>query len=207
MNRARRHLVGLGWSIGGTVLVCAALILMNHQGNLADNAGPSGTAIGIERASPRQQVAAPKPKPRPKRPQRAAPAPLSGLDSSLAGLDFGLPQFDDAELEGPESLLGETDAAVMTDESADHPPRPVLQTPMAFPAAAKARGITGYVILSLLISPDGAVEKVRIIEAAPPGVFDEVAAAGVQTWRFEPATYRGEPVRVWARQKVSFNLG
>ena len=33
-----------------------------------------------------------------------------------------------------------------------------------------------------------------------------VAVAGVQTWKFEPATYRGENVRVWATQRVRFNL-
>jgi protein TonB len=46
-----------------------------------------------------------------------------------------------------------------------------------------------------------------VLEASPPGVFDDVAVAGVQTWRFEPAQYRGEAVRVWATQRVRFDLG
>jgi protein TonB len=45
-----------------------------------------------------------------------------------------------------------------------------------------------------------------VLEAQPAGVFDDVAVAGVQTWKFEPATYRGENVRVWATQRVRFNL-
>ena len=209
MGTSRRHLVGLGWSFGGLALVCAALILMNQQGDMGGNEGDlAGTTISVERKPPPKAQSAPaRPKPRPKPARRATAAPMPGLDASLAGLDFGLPQYEDDSLATPESLLDGADAAVMTDETADSPPRPVLQTPMAFPAAAKAQGVTGFVVLSLLIGPDGTVEKVKVVEATPPGVFDEVAAAGVQSWRFEPATYRGEPVRVWARQKVSFNLG
>jgi len=58
----------------------------------------------------------------------------------------------------------------------------------------------------LLIGPTGNVEKVKVIEAQPAGVFDDVATAGVQTWKFEPASYRGENVRVWATQRVRFDL-
>jgi protein TonB len=51
------------------------------------------------------------------------------------------------------------------------------------------------------------VEKVKVLESSPPGVFDDVAAQGVQGWKFEPASYKGEAVRVWATQKVRFDLG
>ena len=62
-------------------------------------------------------------------------------------------------------------------------------------------------LLSVLIGPTGAVEKVKVLESQPSGVFDDVAIAGVQGWKFEPAQYKGENVRVWATQKVSFTLG
>jgi periplasmic protein TonB len=45
-----------------------------------------------------------------------------------------------------------------------------------------------------------------VLESQPAGVFDAAAVAGVQQWRFEPASYRGENVRVWARQRVRFDL-
>jgi protein TonB len=50
------------------------------------------------------------------------------------------------------------------------------------------------------------VEKVKVLESQPAGVFDEVAVSGVQTWKFEPASYKGENVRVWAKQRVRFDL-
>ena len=136
----------------------------------------------------------------------SAPAPLVGLDAGLSGLNFGLPQFDASELGQGNDLLGEGGDVVMTDDTVDVAPRPLLQTPMTYPPRARAQGVTGYVVLSLLIGPTGQVERVRVLEAQPAGVFDDVAVAGVQGWRFEPATYRGENVRVWATQRVRFDL-
>ena len=92
------------------------------------------------------------------------------------------------------------------DDSVDVPPRPLVQSPMQYPPRAKAAGVTGYVLLSVLIGPTGQVEKVKVLEAQPAGVFDDIAVSGVQTWKFEPATYKGENVRVWAKQRVRFDL-
>lgn len=208
MRFARRHLAAGLSAFGGTALVLGAIILMNQQGHVGGGDDEErGTAIQIEkREAPKSDRPLPR-RPPPKRaPRRTAPAPVVSLEAGLAGLDFGLPQFENEPLGDPASLLGDGDA-VMTDETADTPPRPVLQTPMAFPPAAKAKGVTGYVVLSLLIGPDGSIEKVKVVESSPPGVFDDAAAAGVRNWRFEPASYQGAPVRVWARQKISFNLG
>jgi len=117
-----------------------------------------------------------------------------------------LPTFDSSELDIGTSLLGDSKDVVMTDDSVDVQPRPIVQTPMRYPPRAKATGVTGYVLLSVLIGPTGQVEKVKVLESQPAGVFDEVAVAGVQTWTFEPASYRGENVRVWATQRVRFDL-
>ena len=61
--------------------------------------------------------------------------------------------------------------------------------------------------LRVLIGKSGRVEKVKVVDASPDGVFDEAAVSAVRTWQFEPALYRGEKVRVWAKQVVRFNLG
>jgi protein TonB len=29
---------------------------------------------------------------------------------------------------------------------------------------------------------------------------------GINAWRFEPAKYEGKKVKVWAKQKISFDL-
>lgn len=207
--RVQTQLHGLLWMLGGIALVVASIIFMNQQAVTPDGAdGISGTSVQLQRKQkPPAAKSVARREPPKRRSARPAPTPLVGLDGGLAGLDFGLPQFDDAGLgDMAGSLLGEDRDVVMTDDSVDVPPRPLLQTPMQYPPRAKASGVTGYVILSLLIGPTGQVEKVKVLEAQPAGVFDEVAAAGVQAWKFEPASYKGAAVRVWATQKVRFDL-
>jgi protein TonB len=208
MRIDRPLLYGVVAATVGTVLVLALVILMNRQFNRPQ--GDDAVAVTnfdvVKKEKPPAQEQVRRREPPKRRQTRTAPAPMVGLDSGLAGLNFGLPQFDSSELDLGDSLLGDDKDVVMTDDSVDVPPRPLLQTPMQYPARAKAGGVTGYVILSLLIGPTGQVEKVKVLEAQPAGVFDEVAAAGVQTWKFEPASYKGENVRVWATQKVRFDL-
>ena len=209
MAERSRIIGGLLASAGGTAMVLALLVYMNQQASgPEDSVGQSGTVVTAERKEkppPKQPVRKPKP---PKPQQRRAPAPPSvGLSSILDGLSFGLPQYDAEDLSSlNNSLLGDGKDVVMTDDSVDVAPRPSLQSPMPYPVRAKAQGITGYVILSLLISPTGQVEKIKVLESQPQGVFDETATLGVKNWKFDPATYKGEAVRVWAKQKVSFNL-
>lgn len=200
-----RLLGALGAALG-VALVLGAVILMNQQALKANrNVGDSATAIQVQRseAPPPQQAIERKPPP----PRRAPPRtqPIVGLEGQLAGMDFGLPQFETEGGLDAASILGEG-SGTMTDDTVDTPPRPIVQNPMPYPARAKSQGITGYVLLSVLIGPTGSVEQVRVLEANPSGVFDEVAVAGVRGWRFEPAQYRGEPVRVWATQRVRFDL-
>jgi protein TonB len=209
MTRARHHLSGAAWMAAGMLLVVASVLFMNQQAAMpAGEDGIAGTRVQLTRQEkPPAAKPLPRREPPKRRPAKSAPAPVAGLGGSLAGLDFGLPQFDEEGLGNlAGSLLGDGRDVVMTDDSVDVPPRPLLQTPMQYPPRAKASGVTGYVILSLLIGPTGQVEKVKVLEAQPAGVFDAVAAAGVQGWKFEPASYKGEAVRVWATQKVRFDL-
>jgi protein TonB len=96
---------------------------------------------------------------------------------------------------------------VMTDDTVDDPPRATFQAPMQYPPRAKAKGIKGYVVLSLLIGVTGEIEQVKVVESWPEGVFDEAALQGVNQWRFDPANYQGQAVRAWAKQRIRFDLG
>jgi len=121
---------------------------------------------------------------------------------------MGLPGFSADDLGGLEGdLLGDASGMVMTDDTVDQVPRANFQAPMQYPPRARASGIEGYVVFSLLIGITGEIEQVRIVESYPEGVFDDAAMQGINQWRFEPAMYQGQPVRAWARQRVRFDLG
>lgn len=210
MKRKKLSLLfGLIGSVLGTALVLFLLVYMNQQlGKMKQEEAETVSKIDvIKKEKPKKKKAAPKPKPKPKKARKPAPAPMVGLGSGLSGLSFGLPGFDNSDLDLGDGLFGDKDGdVVMTGDSVDNPPKPIMQSPMRYPSRAKAQGVTGYVTLSLLISPTGQVEKVKVVEAQPSGVFEETAVAGVKTWKFEPASYKGESVRVWATQTVRFDL-
>jgi len=77
---------------------------------------------------------------------------------------------------------------------------------MEYPDDAMKKRIKGYVIVNLLIAADGSVEAAQVLESSPSGVFDAVAVNGVRNWRFIPAKYKGNPVKVWAKQKIRFDF-
>ena len=207
MRPTRTTLTGLASAALGTLAVLALLVAMNVPFKAPVNAGAdAASSIEVVRRPPPPRPEPVRRPPPPRPPQRPSAAPPPGLDGSLSGLDFGLPAFDAAALDLGGSLLGDGDAAVMTDDTVDQPPRPLVQSPMQYPARAKAAGITGHVVLNVLVGPTGQVETVAVLESQPAGVFDEAAASAVRGWTFQPASYRGENVRVWARQKIRFDL-
>ncbi len=148
----------------------------------------------------------PRPKPKPKPRQTSAPPPPS-LGSSLAGMSFGLPQFSGDLLEGgTESLVGNAGDTIMPEDALDDPPRPLSRVGAEYPTRARARNIEGYVIFSLVVKADGSPGDIRVLEAEPPGVFEEVAMQALRQWRFEPGIYEGQPVNARIRQPFEFVL-
>ena len=208
-SKPRRLAVALASVVFGLALVTGSILWMNRKG--APPGGEDGkpvTQISAEkREKPKATREVTKREP-PKRQPRRAPAPPSlGAGSALAGLDFGLPQYESEDLSAlGGNLLGDNKDVVMTDASVDVAPKPTIQTAIPYPVRAKAQGLEGYVLLSVLISPTGSVERVKVLEAQPAGVFEAAAEAGVKSWKFEPAQYQGQAVRVWATQRVRFDL-
>ncbi len=201
-----RQLFAITSALLGGFIVFGSVILMNKQAiQNNDENDEIASVVSFTKKIPSQAKPKMTPRPQTKKVAKLAPNPLAGLEGSLAGLDFGLPQYDTGD-EGLANFAAEQNT-VMSDDTVDQAPRPIAQAPMPYPPSAKSQGITGYVLLSILVSPSGQVEKVKVLESEPQGVFDEVASAGVRTWRFEPATYKGEAVRVWATQRVRFDLG
>ncbi len=155
-----------------------------------------------------QEVKKPKPKPKPK-PKKAPPkAPLPDLASMLGGIAMDIPEFSSGDITGDaRNILGDVAAdAAMSEGTVDTKPRVLSRSEMEYPKTAAKKGLKGYVIVNLLIAKDGSVELAKIIASSPAGIFDAVALRGVRNWRFSPAKYKGNPVKVWAKQKVRFDL-
>jgi len=207
-SKTRSMLSGLLFMLVGSTLVIGTLLMINRLAEAPErNLEELSSSFTVEKAPepPQQRVVRREPPP----PQRSRPQapPMVSLDSSLSGIDFGIPGLEANDLGGlQDQLLGDTADVVMTDDSVDTPPRPVYQSPLDYPRGARSQGVQGYVVLSLLISAAGEIEKVQVLEAQPSGIFEESAIQGVRSWRFEPAQYQGRSVKVWARQRIRFDL-
>jgi protein TonB len=85
-------------------------------------------------------------------------------------------------------------------------PKAIGSIDPAYPEEAKQRNIEGTLKLMLKIDDLGQVQSVEVVEATPPGVFDDAAIAAFRAARFQPALKDGRPVRYQAYMRVDFKL-
>ena len=205
----KRHAVGFITMLLGLILVFGMILWMNRfMSEMQKPAAQEVTEIAMTKEikpEPKKEIKKPEPKKQVSRPQ--APAPFKGLDTALTGIDLGLLGLDGGtDRNMDDGLLGKTGNAVMTADLVDVPPKPVARGSFKYPPAAKKNGVKGYVVLSVLVEADGSVNQVQVLESSPSGIFDASALQGIRNWHFEPAKYKGETVRVWAKQKIRFDL-
>jgi len=209
MNRNQRQLIAGVSMLTGPIFVFGLIALMNNwEWNDKKEHSPIATQVEVVKRlkpKPKKKESKPKRKPKPKR--MRAPAPFKGLNTALSGIDLGLPGLMGENMDAINSgLLGSAQTSVMTEDLVDVAPKAKYRSPFRYPKSAKKKGITGYVLLSLLIDSKGHVEQVQILESSPVGIFDDIVSTGIRKWRFDPAQYQGKSVKVWAKQKISFDL-
>jgi len=203
-----RRLIGLISSMAGTAGVFGLVLSMNAM-DRGPEAPPDSAAATFDVPPPKKKPKARKRTPPPRRPRTAPknPPPTPTLASAVGGLDLGLFAGGAIDLsEGASALVGDASDVVMTAESVDSLPVPVSRPAVAYPPGARSKGITGHVTLSLQVDARGQVTDVRIDDSQPAGVFDDAAQRAVRQWRFQPATYQGEPVAVRVEQTLRFDL-
>lgn len=146
----------------------------------------------------------PPPPPQKKAPPKRHLRPQLNLAFKAGGLDLGLSLSD---LNSSSSrLLSQGGDTVMTEDTVDEPPQVRYRSPLKYPESALAKKLEGFVTLYLLVTSSGAVEQVKLLDAAPSGVFEDVALEAVRDWQFEPAEFQGRQVAVWVKQKINFKV-
>ena len=76
-----------------------------------------------------------------------------------------------------------------------------------YTAEAMRARITGRVIMSCVVAPDGTVTDIRLIQPLDPHFgLDRQAVDAASRWRFEPGRLDGEPVAVRIIIELEFNL-
>lgn len=206
----RNNLSGLAITVVGSFLVLSSVVLINKLAEPPEKTlRDKRTTFQVQQPEqPKQQkIVKQEPPPQKSEPRQAPPNPLKGLDSAVGSIDVGIPSVNMDDLAGADDdLLGQARDVVMTSDSVDEPPQVARANQLEYPRQARAEGVEGYVLLSILVGPDGQVERVKVLESRPGGVFEQVAVQGVRNWKFSPGTYKGQTVKSWVRQRISFDL-
>jgi len=95
------------------------------------------------------------------------------------------------------------EAASKKDEAA----LPIVKVAPVYPKRAMTRKIEGHVLLEFTVTEEGAVSDPVVVEADPPGVFDESALTAVRKFRYKPAVVDGKAVeRAGVRNRIVFEI-
>jgi TonB family protein len=85
------------------------------------------------------------------------------------------------------------------------PPRLLREIKPEYTDDARRRGITGEVLLEVVVRSDGTVGDVRLLRGLGAGL-DQRAIAAIRQWRFAPARRQGTAVDVIVEIAVDFTL-
>jgi TonB family protein len=85
------------------------------------------------------------------------------------------------------------------------PPRLLREVKAEYTDEGRRRGITGEVLLEIVVQRDGSVGQVTTVRGLGAGL-DQSAVAAVRQWRFAPARRQGAPVDVIVQVAVDFTL-
>jgi len=140
----------------------------------------------------------------------ATPAPLATVETrpppAASPAVGGPPNVGPAPLSPvPSPPLG-IDTTWYLARQVDVHPRAIGRIEPAYPEEARRRNQEGTLKLMLKIDELGRVKEAEVVEAQPPGMFDEAALAAFRNARFQPAMKDGRPVRYQAYMRVDFKL-
>lgn len=193
-------------------LIFSLVISLNDKGFQKESGDEKRSNFDVKKqAKIKKPEPEKKPKPKPKKLNQPLPSiKPANLGSGLSGdgLSFGIPLFDEAGFAeiADNGLLDSFANRAMDKDSVDTAPKVMKRSPIVYPELARRQGVSGYVTMNVLISETGNVEDVEIIESRPEEIFDLKADSTIRRWKFEPATYNGKKVKVWAMQKIVFKL-
>ena len=84
-------------------------------------------------------------------------------------------------------------------------PKQVTRVEPVYPEDAKAAGVSGLVILEVLLDKDGRVKQATVLRHVLPSI-DQAALNAVRQWTYSPTLLNGVPVEVAFTVTLNFTL-
>jgi TonB family protein len=83
---------------------------------------------------------------------------------------------------------------------------PVKALSPEYPPDALSAGTQGWVDLSFVVTPEGKVGTVTVIDSEPRRVFDRAAREALARTKYQPVIVNGRPVSVTSKIRITFRL-
>jgi len=212
--------------VGALLLVCVLWMMANlikpQQLPMLDS--KALTSVDFIRSTPtlkdqvkeesnKKQDTKEKTKPKPPIPRTVS---IPSMDIPAQKFDLTLPikQISELSLNGPSTLadLAPTDFSAKMSSSFQDSNNfstdiiPLQQIHPLYPPKARRQSIEGWVKVGFIITTEGTVSNVRLIESVPPRIFDRAAIKAISRWKFSPQLIAGIPQQRPAEQKLVFGL-
>jgi protein TonB len=187
------------------------LIQGHHAGMQKADTLPTIDFVRLKRQSELQTIERRKPPPPPPPPKTPPPPKLKvsadtpqesplpvnmpslGLSANVGGGPFLGPMGSGGGAVGPALFEGNI--------------TPLQRIAPQCPRRAAEDGLSGEVVLEILVNADGSVESATVLSSKPRGIFDAAAVSAAKRWKFKPQVVDGKPVPQKGRQPLTFNCG
>jgi TonB family protein len=100
-------------------------------------------------------------------------------------------------------VASSTPSAAAIEQSQLEPLQLIKTAQLVYPAIAKARNITGMVVVEVKVGKDGKVSSPRFISGPP--VFRDAAFDAVSHYQFKPAKLNGQPIEQVTQIRLNFH--
>ncbi|MGB6307107.1 MAG: energy transducer TonB, partial [Steroidobacteraceae bacterium] len=77
---------------------------------------------------------------------------------------------------------------------------------LEYPTGALNKGTEGWVSLSYVVTADGKVTALKVLDSSPPGVFEAAATRAMARVRYKPPMQGGKPTAVATKLKIAFRM-
>jgi TonB family protein len=121
------------------------------------------------------------------------PVDVSDLGSNADSIVVD-PSLFDMDSDGPVSI-----------NAVEELPVPINTPAPEYPDMARESGVEGIVRFRALITKEGRVSEVKIVEGNM--LLEDAAISAVRRWTFKPALQQHRPVAVWVESQLDFTLG
>jgi protein TonB len=131
---------------------------------------------------------------------------VGGIPGGVAGGKFGGILGGVANLGAPAAATASTPAHAQRMRISDGLDGGLLvhKVMPSYPPSARQAHISGSVVLQAIISKDGRIEDLRVVQGDP--LLTSAAMDAVKQWRYKPYLLNGQPVEVETIITVNFNL-